>query len=32
MILSGDMKEYTFLDKISAEIYGGGLEIDFTQV
>lgn len=28
----GDMKEYTFSDKVPVEIYGGGLEIDFTQI
>lgn len=28
----GDMKEYTFSDKVPVEIYGGDLEIDFSQV
>ena len=28
----GDMKEYSFSDKVPVEIYGGDLEIDFTQV
>lgn len=28
----GDMKEYTFSDRVPVEIYGGDLEIDFTQM
>lgn len=28
----GDMKEYTFSDRVPVEIYGGDLKIDFTQM
>lgn len=28
----GDMKEYTFSDKVPVEIYGGDLEIDFMKI